>query len=77
MMGRLLVNRSWCSVGLLAALMFVATGISTSAGAEQLCAVDLNNSGDAADPGETAGCVLMADRGWHARARSLDTDERP
>lgn len=32
--------------------------------AEQICAVDLNGNGDAADPGETAACTATAVGGW-------------
>jgi conjugal transfer mating pair stabilization protein TraN len=70
-MGRVLTNRSWCSLVSLAALMIVVTGISTSARAEQLCAVDLNDSGDAADPGETASCSLMVDGGWQCPIQAV------
>ena len=32
--------------------------------ADQLCVVDLNGNGDAADPGETAACVATVPGGW-------------
>ena len=51
---------------LLASVMLIAgTGLlPTSAAAQQLCAVDLNGNGDAADEGETASCHLTAAGGW-------------
>ena len=48
-------------VGLLLALSSVA---APPAYAEQLCAVDLNGHGDAADPGETASCTPMQGGEW-------------
>ena len=47
--------------GLLLALSSV---VAKPAFAEQLCAVDLNGNGDAADPGETASCTSMQGGGW-------------
>jgi len=35
-----------------------------AARAEQICAVDLNGNGDAADPGETASCAAMRGGAW-------------
>ncbi|WP_157220931.1 conjugal transfer protein TraN [Flavisphingomonas formosensis] len=35
-----------------------------AAHAQELCAVDLNGNGDAADPGETASCLGTASGGW-------------
>ncbi|MDF0491150.1 conjugal transfer protein TraN [Sphingomonas sp. H39-1-10] len=52
---------------LLATAAFVVGGLTfvpTSASAQQLCAVDLNGNGDAADEGETANCHLTAAGGW-------------
>ena len=46
---------------LLAGLLLSATAlIPASSAAQQICAVDLNGDGDAADPGETANCHLTA-----------------
>ena len=36
----------------------------TAAHADEICAVDLNGNGDAADPGETANCGATAGGGW-------------
>lgn len=42
-----------------------ALAITTApARAQSLCAADLNGNGDAADPGETASCMLTADASW-------------
>ncbi|PXA84717.1 conjugal transfer protein TraN [Nostoc sp. 3335mG] len=47
------------------ALLLAATSLAAlPARAEQLCAVDLNGNGDAADPGETASCTAMAGGSW-------------
>ena len=48
-------------------LAFLLAGASLAAlpaHAEELCAVDLNGNGDAADPGETASCTVMAGGSW-------------
>lgn len=43
------------------ALLLSASALTpVAAHADQLCAADLNGNGDAADPGETASCTLMA-----------------
>jgi len=49
------------------AFAFLLAGASLAAPpahAEQLCAVDLNGNGDAADPEETASCTSMAGGSW-------------
>jgi conjugal transfer mating pair stabilization protein TraN len=51
----------------LSTLLFVGASLSLfpAAGlAQQLCAVDLNGNGDAADDGETASCHLTGSGGW-------------
>lgn len=49
----------------LLALGLVLAGVGTApARAEQICAVDLNGNGDAADPGETAVCAASVEGGW-------------
>ena len=50
-------------------LMFLLVAASlalfpATAMAQQLCAVDLNGNGDAADDGETASCHLTGSGGW-------------
>jgi conjugal transfer mating pair stabilization protein TraN len=49
---------------LLGAALLASTMASRPAQADQLCAVDLNGNGDAADPGETASCTAMQGGGW-------------
>ncbi|MBA2934603.1 conjugal transfer protein TraN [Sphingomonas sp. CGMCC 1.13654] len=48
----------------LALLLAATTLITLPAQAEEICAVDLNGNGDAADPGETASCTAMAGGNW-------------
>ncbi len=51
--------------GPLLAITMVLAGLAAApAHAQQLCAVDLNGNGDAADPGETASCAGTASGGW-------------
>ncbi|MCP5400527.1 MAG: conjugal transfer protein TraN [Sphingomonas sp.] len=52
-------------VSLVALMIGIAATGSVPAHAQQLCAVDLNGNGDAADPGETASCTATASGGWH------------
>ena len=50
---------------LLAALLVATSACAPApAHAQQLCVVDLNGNGDAADPGETAACVATVPGGW-------------
>lgn len=52
---------------LLATTALLAAGLALApapAAAQQICAVDLNGNGDAADQGETANCHLTAVGGW-------------
>ena len=52
---------------LLSTLLFVGASLSlwpATGLAQQLCAVDLNGNGDAADDGETASCHLTGSGGW-------------
>lgn len=59
-------------LGTAAALACVAVA---PASAQQLCAVDLNANGDAADPGETAICTPMADGGQQCPIQAVACDE--
>lgn len=57
---------------LLSTLLFVGASMSlvpATAMAQQLCAVDLNGNGDAADDGETASCHLTGSGGWMSTLR--------
>ncbi|WP_313231151.1 conjugal transfer protein TraN [Sphingobium yanoikuyae] len=54
-------------ISLLAGALMLMAGMllcPSNAAAQQLCAVDLNGNGDAADDGETASCHLTASGGW-------------
>jgi conjugal transfer mating pair stabilization protein TraN len=54
-------------LSLFAGALMLMAGTSlcpSNAAAQQLCAVDLNGNGDAADDGETASCHLTASGGW-------------
>ncbi|MDB5724777.1 MAG: traN, partial [Novosphingobium sp.] len=44
---------------------------ATPAHADQLCAVDLNGNGDAADAGETASCLGTASGGWQCPIKQV------
>lgn len=49
---------------LLAVALLVLSVAAAPLSAQQLCTVDLNGNGGAADPGETAACVGTASGGW-------------
>ena len=70
-MARVLIDPRRLSFALLASFIIVAIAMASSARAEQLCAVDLNNSGDASDPAETASCSLMGGGEWQCPIQAV------